>query len=182
MDFDTWFVEQICAAASDRAASDFGVQSLVVPDIPFGPTPEHRSYGAGYIHIAAELHDALVFSALASLADQGFLRIIVWRGWGGHDLRDAMTRFNMTYKEKAEEFLPAPPYQDVWCRLGYPSVPGGHADSVATSIVLHLQPTVVLIDKIADPGHGEVDWQGPGLDSSCYSSSGVIGDPNFREC
>lgn len=39
VDFDTWSVEQVCLAASEKAASDFEVQSLVLPVTPFDPTP-----------------------------------------------------------------------------------------------------------------------------------------------
>ena len=53
VDFDTWFTEQVCLAASEKAAEDYNVRSLVLPTIPFGPTPEHRNYGSGYIPILA---------------------------------------------------------------------------------------------------------------------------------
>jgi creatinine amidohydrolase len=177
VDFDTFFVEQICLSASDTAARLFGVQSLVLPALPFGPTPEHRNYGYGYVDIPVELHNALVFATLASLAEQGFQRIVVWRGCGGHDLRDAVNRFNDEYKGKSETFLPGLPYNDIWCRIGDPSVPGGHADSFSTSIALHLRPESVRTDKIVDPGHGEIDWQDPEIDFTTYSSTGVIGNP-----
>ena len=94
---------------------DFGVQSLVVPAIPFAPTPEHRNYGAGYIDIPVDLHDALVLATLASLAEQGFRRIVVWRGCGGHDLRETVKRFNETWNGQSKAFLPGLPYHNVWC-------------------------------------------------------------------
>ena len=47
VDYDTWFVEQVTLAASEKAQRDFGVLSLVLPAMPFGPTPEHRNYGSG---------------------------------------------------------------------------------------------------------------------------------------
>ena len=57
------------------------------------------------------------------------------------------------------------------------SVPGGHADSFTTSIVLHLRPESILKDKIVDPDHAPVDWSASGLDFARYSPTGVIGDP-----
>ena len=94
VDFDTWFVEQVTSAASEKAARDHGVESLVLPAVPFGPTPEHKNYGSGYIDIPRELHESFVFAILTSLAEQGFRRIIVWRGCGGHDLRGTIEQFN----------------------------------------------------------------------------------------
>ena len=110
VDIDTWFVEQVCNAASAKADADFGVPSLVLPTIPFGPTPEHRNYGAGYIDIPVELHDSLVLSTLESLAGQGFHRIVVWRGCGGHDLRETVQSFNETFDGRSRAFLPGHPY------------------------------------------------------------------------
>ena len=177
VDFDTWFVEQVCNAASERVVRDYGVRSLVLPAIPFGPTPEHRNYGSGYIDIPVDLHDSLVLSTLTSLAEQGFHRIVVWRGCGGHDLRETVERFNDGFEGRSRAFLPGLPYHDVWCRIGDPSVPGGHADSFGTSIALHLRPEAVRKDRIIAPAHKPVDWQDPELDFARHSRTGVIGDP-----
>ncbi len=177
VDFDTWFVEQVCLGASKKAANVFGIHSLVLPAIPFGPTPEHRNYGSGYVDIPVKLHNDLVFATLVSLAEQGFQRIVVWRGCGGHDLRDAVSRFNGEYAGKATAYLPGLPYHDIWRRIADPSIPGGHADSFGTAIALHLRPESVRVDKIVDPGHGEIDWQDPDIDFKTYSRTGVIGDP-----
>ena len=177
VDNDTWFVDLLCNTASERATADYGVGSLVLPTIPFGPTPEHRNYGAGYIDIPVELHCSLVMSTLASLAEQGFRKIVVWRGCGGHDLRETVQCFNETCDGKSRAFLPGHPYHDVWCRMADPSILGGHADSFTTSIALHLRPEVVRKDRIVDPEHRPVDWEAPELDFADYSSTGVIGDP-----
>ena len=177
VDFDTWFVEQVCNAASEKADRDHGVRSLVLPTIPFGPTPEHKNYGAGYIDVPVDLHDSLVLATLESLAEQGFRRIVVWRGCGGHDLRETVKRFNEASDGQSRAFLPGLPYHKVWCRIADPSVPGGHADSFTTSITLHLRPEAVRRDRIVDPQHKPVDWEDPNIDFASYSSTGIIGDP-----
>ena len=177
VDFDTWFAEQVCLAASERAEHDFGVNSLVLPVMPFGPTYEHRNYGSGYIDIPKDLHEALVFSILKSLAEQGFKRIVIWRGCGAHDLRDTATQFEKEYRRKSRVYLPGFPYHDIWMRIGDPENPGGHADAFSTSIALFLRPEAVRKDKITDPHSSEVNWDDPNLDFSLYSSTGVIGDP-----
>lgn len=177
VDIDSWFVERVCNAASAKAEADYGVRSLVLPTVPFGPTPEHRNYGAGYIDIPVELHDSLVLSTLESLAEQDFRKIVVWRGCGGHDLRGTVERFNETRDGQSRAFLPGLPYNDIWCRIADPSVPGGHADSFTTSIMLHLRPEAVRKGRIVDPEHNPVDWEDPELDFANYSPTGVIGDP-----
>ena len=177
VDNDTWFVERLCHAASERAAAIHSVPSLVIPPIPFGPTPEHRNYGTGYIDIPTDLHSSLVLSILTSLAEQGFSKIVVWRGCGGHDLRETIQCFNESFEGQSRAFLPGHPYHEIWCRIADPSVPGGHADSFTTSIALYLRPETVRRQKIVNPEHEPVDWEDPELDFANYSSTGVIGDP-----
>ena len=87
-------------------------------------------------------------AVLDSLVEQGFKRIIVWRGCGGHALEEMIERFN---QEQAHAFLPSQPFYQIWCRYGNADVPGGHADSFATSIMMHHHPQQVRSDKIYNP-------------------------------
>jgi creatinine amidohydrolase len=176
VDFDTWFAETLLLAASETAARRYEVESLVLPALPFGPTPEHRSFGAGYVDLPAEVHDDVLEAILESLVTQGFRRILIWRGCGGHDLRSRVKQFN-TRHSHVRVVLPEMPYHAIWLRLGAPSVASGHADSFTTSIMLHLRPDAVQLDRIADPQSQEPDWSESQLDFARYSTTGVIGDP-----
>lgn len=177
VDFDTWIVETVCLAVAERAGARHGANALVLPAMPFGPTPEHRGYGSGYIHLPQELHEAVVSCVLDSLVEQGFQRIVVWRGCGQHDLAGVVERFNAAHLGEARAFQPDFPHHAIWCRIGDPAIPGGHADSFATSIALHLRPESVRVGRISNPKNEPVDWSDPNLDFSHYSSTGVIGDP-----
>jgi creatinine amidohydrolase len=179
VDFDTWFVEAVCLAGAKRASERYGMMALVLPVVPFGPTPEHRSYGSGYIHLPQEIHEGVVSSVLISLAEQGFQRVVVWRGCGQHDLKGVIERFNAEHVDTARAFQPDLPYHAIWCRIGDPSTPGGHADSFTTSIALYLRPKSVRVDRISNPQNQPVDWNDPELDFARYSSTGVIGDPTL---
>jgi creatinine amidohydrolase len=176
VDFDTWFAETLLLAASEVTARQYGVESLVLPALPFGPTPEHRSFGAGYVDLPVAVLDAVLEAVLESLAAQGFQRILIWRGCGGHDLRGLVERFN-SRQDRARIFLPEMPYQAIWLRVVNPSVAVGHADSFTTSIMLHLRPEAVRVDRIVNPQSQEPDWSDPQLDFGRYSATGVIGDP-----
>jgi creatinine amidohydrolase len=176
VDFDTWFVESVCVAAARRGSDRYGLRALVLPALPFGPTPEHRGFGSGYVHLPQATHEAAVSSILGSLAEQGFRWLVVWRGCGGHHLDGVVERFNVERDGEARAFEPVLPYHAVWCRIGDPSIPGGHADSFGTSIALHLRPESVRMERIPAPACEPVDWDDPELDFARYSSSGVIGD------
>jgi creatinine amidohydrolase len=114
---------------------------------------------------------------LESLAGQGFGRIVVWRGCGGHQLAEAVDAFNRA--QNARAFLPGQPYHDLWIKLGDPRDPGGHADSFTTSIALYLRPDHVRSEKIVDSGCKPVHWQDPDLNFADYAPTGVVGTPIY---
>lgn len=175
VDFDTWFSETVCMAVAERTL-EAGVRVLVLPAIPFGPTPEHRQFGSGYIHLPQKVHEQLVSSTLESLAEQGVQRMIIWRGCGGHDLKNVTEDFNRWHAGKCLAFMPPMPYADIMDRIA-PGIPGGHADSFCVALSLYLRPESVRTDKIPPPELAPVNWSDPNLDFSRHSSSGVIGDP-----
>jgi creatinine amidohydrolase len=175
VDFDTWFVEKVCIAAANVCISQ-GVNVLVLPVLPFGPTPEHRNFGSGFIDLPQKLHERIILAALESLAAQGFRRIVVWRGCGQHNLELAVDKFNHQQGGRALAILPELPYLGIMQRIA-PGVPGGHADSFCTSIALYLRPESVRITRIPDAESMLINWNDPTLDFSRYSKSGVVGDP-----
>ena len=50
------------------------------------------------IYSPAALHNALVASILRSLAEQGFQRIVVWRGCGAHLERDCENKVRIAFR------------------------------------------------------------------------------------
>lgn len=175
VDFDTWFAESLMITAAVEAESRSPGAVLVLPAVPLGPTGEHRSFGTGYLDLPAALHDQLVIAATSSIIDQGFRHVVIWRGCGGHDLKAAVAALRERFPS-ADVRLPDPPFNDIWCAVGDPSVPGGHADSFTTAITLARRPEAVRTDRIPGPSRTP-DWTDPELDFADYSDSGVIGDP-----
>lgn len=176
VDFDTWFVTMVSIAAAERAREEHDVNVLVAPTLPFGPTPEHRSFGSGYVDLPQSVHEEVIAAVLGSLRDQGFRQLVIWRGCGGHDLGRVVAAFNREAPDCVAH-QPDLPYRDIWLQHGDPRDEGGHADGFATSLALHLRPELVRHDRIADPNNDPVDWDDPALDFGRYSSTGVIGRP-----
>lgn len=179
VDWDSWHAEAVCLAVAGKLKKGCDLDVLVLPVMPFGPTPEHRGFGSGYVDIPQGLHDALLAEVLRSLADQGFRKIVVWRGCGGHNFSTAVASFNQSYEGHAQAFLPDHPYHDIWIEHGDPRDSGGHADSFTTSIALYLRPGCVREDRIVDPACKPVNWDDPNLNFADYSSTGVIGTPTY---
>ena len=150
---------------------------LTMPTLPFGPTPEHVGFQFGYVNLRQSTHEAVVADILESLVTQGFKRLLVWRGRGGHNLQRVIDEFNENHVG-AFVCQPVINYGAVSdAALGDP-VPRGHADSFATSIRLHLDPSRVRTAEIRRPRVEaiRIDWSDP-LDFSAFSDTGVIGDP-----
>ncbi len=174
VDFDSWFAEALVTAAADQAEAEHGLQVLVLPVLPIGPTPEHRSFGAGYLDLPVAQYEAVVHAVLDSLCAQGFKIAIIWRGCGGHDLRQLVASYN-DQDHGMLVHLPEHPFPAVWSEVGDDAIPGGHADSFTTSIMLPRRPELIRTDRIPGPSR-QPDWSDPDLDFRAYSDSGVIGD------
>ncbi len=177
VDFDTWFAEAICLAAASRATELYGVHALVLSPLPFGPTPEHRTFGYGFIDLPVELHHEVLLAVMNSLADQGFKKLILWRGCGQHVLMPVVKRFNELRNGQAQAFYLPPPYYQIWMQIGNSQNPGGHADAFETSMALYMRPEAVRLERIINPCNEPLDWDTPYLDLTQYTQTGVIGDP-----
>lgn len=174
VDFDSWFAEELSVAAAARL-DEQDLPTLVLPVLPFGPTPEHRNFGAGYIDLPATVHEAVVEATIRSLVAQGFATIILWRGCGGHDLRTAIDQLRHRLPERVTIDLPDPPFAQLWTACGGPDVAAGHADSFTTSICLYRRPAAVHTDRLPPPS-SPPDWTDPDLDFRNYTQAGTIGD------
>lgn len=70
VDFDTWFSGALAAAAASQAEAEHSLRVLVLPVLPMGPTPEHRSFGPGYLDLPIPVHEAVVQSVTQDLGFQ----------------------------------------------------------------------------------------------------------------
>jgi creatinine amidohydrolase len=175
VDFDSWFASELCVAVADQLESR-GIVALVLPVTPFGPTPEHRGYG-GCIDLGQETFERLLADVLDSLVAQGFRRLVIWRGCGGHRLGGLADRFNATHAGAARLWVPDHPYHEIWCAVADPDVACGHADSFTTSIALLRHPERVRPDRIPCPTGVIPDFDDPEADWSLVVPTGVVGDP-----
>lgn len=177
VDNDTYWITQVAEAVALAAQELDGILSLVVPTLPFGPTPEHRNYGSGFIDLPQEVHEQVIRAVLDSLADQGFRLIMLLIGCGQHHIQETVARFNAARQGHCTAYIATLPLWEIWCGCADPSVEGGHADSFTTSIMLFLRYESVRQQLIRNPHIKPVNWDDPNLDFAQYSTTGVIGDP-----
>jgi creatinine amidohydrolase len=175
-DLDTYWVTQVSEAISNAASEREGIESVVVPALPFGPAPEGRGYGSGYVGLPEALHEQVVYAILDSLAQQGFRRLVVVAGFGRHRVGAPIARLNEAHGPRCRAARLELPLHDIWCRVGDARVPGGHADSFATSIALYLRPASVRTELIRKPQHRPMDWDAPDPDAAGIASPGGAED------
>lgn len=174
-DFDTWMITRLCEDIAAELKRHHNVIVLVMPTLPYGPTPEHTGFGFGYVNLRQATHEAVVEDVLNSLAAQGFKMLLAWRGCGQHDLKAPIDRFNASHQDCAA-YQPIIDYGTVCDTAFGRDVPGGHADSFATSIRLHLNRDAVRMEKIRMPALQPFEWSDD-MDFASISNTGVLGDP-----
>ncbi len=175
VDFDSWMIDRICQDVAERFQTQSRRKILVMPTLPFGPTPEHTGFKSGFVNLRQSTHEAIVEDLLDSLATQGFRLLLLWRGCGQHDLEKVVEAFNTSH-EGCQAFQSVLDYGAI-CEIAFDrDVLGGHADSFATSLRLHLDRTSVREDLIRMPKLEPIEWS-ENMDFSAISDTGVIGDP-----
>jgi creatinine amidohydrolase len=142
---DTYAVEHIVQSAAARIADQAPV--LVAPTLPFGCSPHHLAFG-GTMSLSSQTYYAVIRDLVESLITDGFSRVLVINGHGGnHELIQLVVRdlaleypvnlgaasyWQMAMPELLETDSPA---------LGRTP---GHAGNFETSLVMALQPDLVV--------------------------------------
>jgi len=182
---DALFAERVLEAVLEALPPEAPILRLPLQAIGF--SPEHRSF-AGTLTLPAELMLQLVLAVGRSLAQTGFERLVLFNGHGGQiallqvaarQLREACPQLAVL-----PCFLWSGP-EGVWERIPEPERSQGlHAGLAETSLMLHLAPHLVGVERPVDGQEGPAippGWSLEGLAPCAWltddvSISGVIGD------
>lgn len=136
------------AVESAKLANVNGARVCVLPAIPFGNNAQQLDQVAT-IHLRTSTAEAILRDVIASLKQQGIHKTIILNSHGGNEfkplIRDLSQEFKvfiavMNWWQMSPEFV-----------RGTVEIPGDHADELETSLILHLRPDLVELDK-AGPG------------------------------
>lgn len=167
----------VAEAGAERYAEQFDGEAVVGPTIPVGIAEEHRAF-SGTLWVSENTFRAYVRETVASLAHHGFDRVVVCNGHGGNvaalrELCGRLTRSNTAYAVPFTWF-------DAVAAEGM-----GHGGPAETAFVRHIAPDLVREDRVAEARDGAADTWGEWVngvnlayDSSEFSDSGVVGDPD----
>lgn len=187
---DGLFADRVLAAVLDRLPQDLPIWRL--PLATPGFSPEHRGF-PGTLSLGSDLLIAMVRAVGRDLASAGFERLVLFNGHGGQiallqvaarELRELEPRLAVfpTFLWGGAEGLEALVPKAEWEQ-------GLHAGLLETSLMLHLAPELVGLDR---PAGGRCDqpppkgWSLEGALPTAWftrdlSGNGVIGDPGEAE-
>lgn len=171
-------------AAAERAREEHGAKVLVLPTLPFGPAGEHVGF-PGTISLTFETWSALVVEVIENLIRDGFRRIVVAKGCGGHmGIEGPIYQLYCRHKRQIADLDIRVFGDQAWAEIGrlveesgIEQPPEVHAGAVETSGMMAESPDLVRLDRLKKP-----DSQGKIRDGNWWimeelSETGVTGDP-----
>lgn len=162
LDTDSVIAERWALALADRHP-----EAVVAPTLPYGSSGEHQTF-PGTLSIGQEALEAVVVE-LARSAASSFGAVVFVSGHAG----------NLAPLRRAVELLRSEGHS---VGLLVPIVPGGdaHAGRTETSLMLHLDPEAVRLDRAEAGATDGLDAIIDRLTSggvAAVSPNGVLGDP-----
>ena len=136
---DNYQIESIAAEAGKKAFEK-GAKVIILPNIPFGVNT-----GQSDILLDINLNPSTQFSILADIVEmlnrQGIYKLILLNGHGGNNFKPILRELGLKYPQM---FLVTTNFFDVINKYEYFEEKGDHADEMETSLMLYLNPELVL--------------------------------------
>jgi len=127
-------------AESARLAYEKGGKVIVLPTIPFGVNT-----GQSDIYLDINLNPSTQLAMLTDIAEvlnrQGLKKLMIFNGHGGNNFKPLVRELGLKFPEMFIGFCFFPQMLD---KTNYFEEAGDHADEMETSLMLHLQPELVL--------------------------------------
>lgn len=160
-------IAEAWASALARSLASSGVQTLVAPSLPYGAAGEHQSF-AGTLSIGTEATVTVLVELVRSAAHLTN-RVVLLSGHAGNvDALQAATEQLRYEGHEVDMVLPVLAGSDA------------HAGRTETSLMLHIAPELVALDR-AEPGNDQPitdllpDMRAGGV--AAVSPNGILGDP-----
>ena len=145
---DNYQIEAIAAEAGKRAWEK-GARVMILPNIPFGVNT-----GQADIHLDMNIYPSTQLAILSDIIEvlerQGIYKLIVLNGHGGNNFKTALRELGLKYPKM---LLVSTDFFKVTNKEDFFEEPGDHADEMETSLMLHLQPELVL--PLSEAGEGK---------------------------
>lgn len=144
---DTIQAERVSIAAAE-IAWQAGARVIVLPAVPFGVNTGQLDIKL-CLNMNPSTQAALLADLTDSLARQRIRKLVLVNGHGGNDFRPLIREL----QPRTEVFLCVVNWYSAVDAKPYFDEPGDHAGELETSVMLHLEPSLVLPLSDAGPGH-----------------------------
>jgi creatinine amidohydrolase len=135
-------------AESARIAAERGARVIVLPTIPFGVNTGQMDI-AFTINMNPSTQAAIIGDVATSLERQGIPKLAILNGHGGNDFKGIIRELKVHHSL----FICAVNWYTSVNPSGYFEEPGDHAGEMETSLMLHLEPGLVL--PLSEAGSGK---------------------------
>ena len=135
------------AIGAAAAAWQHGARVLVLPCVPFGVNTGQREIPF-CLNMMPATQTAVIRDLLPSLGDHGIRKLVVLNGHGGNDFRQIIREL----QPSTAMVLAQVNWYQVVSPAAFFAEPGDHAGELETSMMLHLNPSLVRPLESAGPG------------------------------
>jgi len=124
-----------------------GAKPIVLPAVPFGNNAQQLDQAAT-IHLTTATAAALLNDVAGSLRRQGIDRLLILNAHGGNDFKPLVRDARLEHGTLivVVDFWRVCPDQ----RSRIFDNPGDHADEMETSLIMHLEPDLVAMDRAGE--------------------------------
>jgi creatinine amidohydrolase len=168
---------------SAEIASDRGVNSVVLPCIPYGVQNEGQRNVPGCINIRPTTQLAILEDIVTSLMGQSIQKLVIVNSHGGNDFKFAIRELQLLFPEMLVVTV------DWWKHPVIKKIvanPGDHAGALETSVMMYLKPELVRPMEEAGTGKSvgfniealNSGWAWTPRDWSEVSEDTGVGDPS----
>ncbi len=171
------------AAESARIAWENGARPIVLPTVPFGVNTGQSDIPLT-INMNPSTQAAVLADVVESLSGQGIHRLMILNGHGGNDFKQILRETGSLFPEM---FLSTCNwFQSVDKKDFFTNDDGDHADEAETSLMLYVEPELVLpLDQAGDGSHKQFSvpelnekWAWAERKWTAVTSDTGIGDPS----
>jgi len=136
------------SSESARKASVKGARVIVLPTIPYGVnTGQSDIYLDINLNPSTQLY--ILRDIITVLNRQGIKKILIINAHGGNDFKPILRELGLEFQEM---FMALCNFYQVLDKKLYFEESGDHADEMETSLMMHLQPNLVLPLKFSGDG------------------------------
>jgi creatinine amidohydrolase len=128
------------AAEAARIAYEKGSSLIVLPTVPFGVNTGQPDIKLD-LNLNPSTQSLILSDLIYTLQNQGIYKLLILNSHGGNDFKQILRELGLEYPEM---FLATCNWFQALNKKDYFEEDGDHADEMETSLMLHLNPELVL--------------------------------------